>query len=246
MSDTESEKTFNTESEIDSETEQTIDDFQEESDFSDDDDETIDEDGEITFKPKIKIGATIEPGDIGLLNDNSDDISISDDDEAEQDDDSDKTDDTDSQDNAIQDEKDVLPDSDDDDSEYDSEDDLEKFDREEIDNYVEDMHPEAKIHNYDEVRALSVVVRNDQGVIVDDLHKTIPLLTKYELSRVLGMRAKQINRGATPFVKVPSIIVDGYTIASMELKQKKIPFIIRRPLPNGGCEYWKVSDLELP
>ena len=139
-----------------------------------------------------------------------------------------------------------MPNSESDNSDYESEDDQEKFDREQVDSYVENMHPEAKIHNYDEVRALSVVVRNDQGVIVDALHKTIPLLTKYELARVLGMRAKQINMGATPFVKVPTIIVDGYTIASMELKQKKIPFIIRRPLPNGGCEYWKVSDLELP
>jgi hypothetical protein len=30
----------------------------------------------------------------------------------------------------------------------------------------------------------------------------------------------------------------------MELKQKRIPFIIRRPLPNGGSEYWRVQDLE--
>ena len=26
--------------------------------------------------------------------------------------------------------------------------------------------------------------------------------------------------------------------------QKKIPFIIRRPIPNGGSEYWKVNDLK--
>ena len=29
-----------------------------------------------------------------------------------------------------------------------------------------------------------------------------------------------------------------------QLKQKKLPFIIRRPLPNGGNEYWKLSELE--
>ena len=34
-------------------------------------------------------------------------------------------------------------------------------------------------------------------------------------------------------------------IAEEELKQKKIPFIIRRPLPNGASEYWKVKDLEM-
>lgn len=238
MSNTESENPVEVELDADS----SVEDFQEDIDFSDDDDESINEDGEITFKPKIKIGETIETGDIGLLNDNS----SSDNEQADTDGDSADTDNTDDQKNAIINAEDVLPNSESDNSDYESEDDQEKFDREQVDNYVENMHPEAKIHNYDEVRALSVVVRNDQGVIVDALHKTIPLLTKYELARVLGMRAKQINMGATPFVKVPTIIVDGYTIASMELKQKKIPFIIRRPLPNGGCEYWKVSDLELP
>ena len=31
----------------------------------------------------------------------------------------------------------------------------------------------------------------------------------------------------------------------MELKEKKIPFIIRRPLPDNTFEYWKLQDLEL-
>ena len=34
-------------------------------------------------------------------------------------------------------------------------------------------------------------------------------------------------------------------LPNKELEEKKIPFIIRRPLPNGGSEYWNVSDLEL-
>ena len=36
-----------------------------------------------------------------------------------------------------------------------------------------------------------------------------------------------------------------YLIANRELQEKKIPFIIRRPLPNGGSEYWDIRDLEL-
>ena len=28
-----------------------------------------------------------------------------------------------------------------------------------------------------------------------------------------------------------------------EYKQKLIPFIVKRPLPNGCCEYWKFEDL---
>ena len=39
-------------------------------------------------------------------------------------------------------------------------------------------------------------------------------------------------------------MLNGIRIAEKELEEKKIPFIIRRPLPNGGSEYWKVEDLE--
>ena len=35
------------------------------------------------------------------------------------------------------------------------------------------------------------------------------------------------------------------TIAQEEFKQKKMPFIIRRPLPDGSSEYWKIEDLEI-
>ena len=40
-------------------------------------------------------------------------------------------------------------------------------------------------------------------------------------------------------------VIDGYLIALKEFEEKKIPFIIKRPLPNGGCEYWKAADLEI-
>jgi DNA-directed RNA polymerase I, II, and III subunit RPABC2 len=121
---------------------------------------------------------------------------------------------------------------------------LKKFDKETNDNYLLNFHPESTLHNYDEVLAMTKVVRDKHGVIVDALHKTIPYLTKYERARVLGQRAKQINTGASVFVKVPENVIDGYLIAELELIEKRIPFIIRRPLPNGGSEYWSIKDLE--
>ena len=69
-------------------------------------------------------------------------------------------------------------------------------------------------------------------------------MTKYEKTKILGQRASQINIGATRYIDVPKNITDGYLIAQMELKAKKIPVIIRRPLPNGQSEYWKLADLE--
>ena len=135
---------------------------------------------------------------------------------------------------------------------YDEEDDedptgevyLQKFDKEINDNYLVNVHPESAIHNYDEILAMTKVIRDKNGIIIDDLHKTIPYLTKYAKARILGQRAKQINSGATVFVKVPEKVIDGYLIAELELQEKRVPFIIRRPMPNGGSEYWSIKDLE--
>ena len=137
---------------------------------------------------------------------------------------------------------DEIPDEDDDDE--DGEMYLKKFDREVNDNYIVNNHPECAMQNYDEILAMTKVVRDENNIVIDDLHRTNPFLTKYERARILGQRAKQIETGATPFVKVPENIIDGYLIAEMELQQGRIPFIIRRPLPNGGSEYWKIGDLE--
>ena len=137
----------------------------------------------------------------------------------------------------------VEEDDDDEDDEYD-ENYLQKFDNEIIKNYVNEFHPECLNHNYDEITKLSIITRNPDGIIIDPLHRTIPYLTKYEKARVLGQRAKQIETGAKPLVKVPENIVDSYIIAELELREKKVPFIIRRPIPGGGCEYWNLKDLE--
>ena len=130
--------------------------------------------------------------------------------------------------------------SDDEDSTFDN-----KFEIENINNYLINFHPESKQHNYDEIYALSKVTRNKDGVIIDKLHRTSPMLSKYEKTRILGQRAKQINSGNKPLINVDRSVLDGYLIAEEELKQKKIPFIIRRPLPSGASEYWRVSDLEI-
>jgi DNA-directed RNA polymerase I, II, and III subunit RPABC2 len=121
---------------------------------------------------------------------------------------------------------------------------LQKFNSDINKNYIVDCHPECLNHNYDEISILSRVVRDKNNIIIDELHRTIPFLTKYEKARILGQRAKQINYGAKALIKIPDNVIDGYIIAELELLQKKIPFIIRRPIPGGGSEYWNVKDLE--
>ena len=132
-----------------------------------------------------------------------------------------------------------------DDEEDENENFLQKFDAEINRNYIKEQHTECIVHNYQEVNALTFVVRDKNNIIIDPLHKTIPYLTKYERTRVLGQRSKQIEYGDKPFVKIPENVIDGYVIAEMELNAKAIPFIIKRPLPNGSCEYWKLKDLEV-
>ena len=134
-----------------------------------------------------------------------------------------------------------------DDDDDDSDDDvnyLQKFDLDVNTNYVSDYHPECQGPNFDEISKLAVVVRDDYNTIIDPLHRTIPFLTKYERARILGQRAKQIESGSEPFINIPESVIDGHIIAELELQQKRIPFIIRRPIPDGSFEYWHVRDLE--
>ena len=138
-------------------------------------------------------------------------------------------------------------DEDDDEDEDEDEDEnyLQKFENLNKKNLISTFHPELVTHNNDEVETFTHITRNEQGVIIDPLHKTLPFITKYEKARILGERAKQLNQGAKPLIEIGPDVIDGYLIALREFDEKKIPFIIKRPMPNGGCEYWKFKDLEV-
>ena len=119
-----------------------------------------------------------------------------------------------------------------------------KFTKEVTSNYIQKHHQECLQINYDEMETLTNIVRDINGNIIDDLHRTSPILSKYEYSRILGQRAMQLESGSKPYIQVDPNIIDGYIIATQELQQKKIQVIIRRPIGNT-FEYWKLQDLEL-
>jgi len=73
-------------------------------------------------------------------------------------------------------------------------------------------------------------------------NKTKPLLSKYEKTSIVGLRAQQIAYGAKPSITVPKHITNTIDIAEMELTQRKIPYIIRRKF-GDKFEYWKLEDL---
>jgi len=70
------------------------------------------------------------------------------------------------------------------------------------------------------------------------------ILTKYEMVRLLGTRAKQISDGSKVFVKYDGA-KSAMELAELELKYKMIPLKIKRPMPNGKYEIWKISELEI-
>ena len=119
-----------------------------------------------------------------------------------------------------------------------------KFNDEMRQKYLQQYHPQEMHKPFEEIYKLTLITRNDNGIIVDPLHRTYPILSKYERSKILGLRVSQLNKGAKPYVTINKNILDNILIAEKELKEKKIPFIIMRPMPNGKSEYWNVNDLE--
>lgn len=127
--------------------------------------------------------------------------------------------------------------------ESDTESDLQKIEEEQVLDYINRYHSECLVSSSDEIEALSKVIKVN-NIIIDANHKTNPILSKYEKTKILGQRTKQLNSGCLPYIAVPSGIIDNYLIAQMELKEKKIPVIVRRPISSNKSEYWKLEDLE--
>jgi len=71
---------------------------------------------------------------------------------------------------------------------------------------------------------------------------TTRYLTKYERARILGTRALQLSMNAPVMVELEGE-TDPLQIAQKELRERKIPIIIRRHLPNGSCEDWALDEL---
>lgn len=74
------------------------------------------------------------------------------------------------------------------------------------------------------------------------LHNTFITLTKYEKTKILGLRARQIELGAKPQIRYTKSETP-IEIAERELKLKKLPFKIKRKLPSGEFEIIELKNL---
>jgi len=93
------------------------------------------------------------------------------------------------------------------------------------------------------------IIRNRQVITKDIQHKPVeitnkdgqvvtgpPTLTRFEKARIMGARALQLSLGAPVFIEIPKNATTSLEIAMEELKQRVIPIVIRRTLPNGDYQ----------
>ena len=76
-----------------------------------------------------------------------------------------------------------------------------------------------------------------------------PIMTKYEFDQIISLRANQIAFGSPAFVNIFDKKIQSNMelrqVALQELREGKLPFIIKRPMPNNKFEYYRISDLDL-
>jgi len=71
-----------------------------------------------------------------------------------------------------------------------------------------------------------------------------PTLTRFERARIMGARALQLSLGAPVFIKIPKNATSSLEIAMEELKQRVIPIVIKRTLPNGDYQHLSIDQFE--
>ena len=77
-----------------------------------------------------------------------------------------------------------------------------------------------------------VEITNKDGLVVTGP----PTLTRFEKARIMGARALQLSLGAPIFIEIPKNATTSLEIAMEELKQRVIPIVIKRTLPNGDYQ----------
>lgn len=81
-------------------------------------------------------------------------------------------------------------------------------------------------------------------------YQSKPIMTKYEFDSMIALRTMHLSRMAIPLVNLPDNFkietnMDLRKVALMELQEGKLPYLVKRILPNKKTEYWKVKDLDL-
>jgi DNA-directed RNA polymerase I, II, and III subunit RPABC2 len=87
-----------------------------------------------------------------------------------------------------------------------------------------------------------VSINEMYGSSLDQTKKTRPYLTQFEITKILAVRAQQLENGSPPFIALTDELHNSKAIAFEEYRSKNIPFVIRRYLPDKSHEDWRLSD----
>ncbi len=98
---------------------------------------------------------------------------------------------------------------------------------------------EQIIENIEDINIFNISYEKNKSNYI-----TSQYLNKYEKTKVIAERVQQLANNSKPLIANPENYNNIYEIAFEELKQKKIPFIIKRPI-NNTFEYWKLEDLKI-
>lgn len=122
----------------------------------------------------------------------------------------------------------------------------EEFEKDDFDEEPDDVEDEEPLEDVPEAPegGIEIITDGQPHQVEKDKRITTPFLTKYERARVLGTRALQIAMCAPVMVEIEND-TDPLALATKELKACKIPFIIRRYLPDGSYEDWALSELQV-
>lgn len=110
-----------------------------------------------------------------------------------------------------------------------------------VEDVQETNEDENAMGDVDAVEGNIALIAPGQAVAKEN-RVTTKYMTKYERARILGTRALQISYGAAVMVD-PKGETDPLLIARQELKQRKIPIVVRRYLPDQSFEDWNIDDL---
>jgi DNA-directed RNA polymerase I, II, and III subunit RPABC2 len=83
------------------------------------------------------------------------------------------------------------------------------------------------------------IIRKDNQIVTGP-----PTLTRFEQARIMGARALQLSLGAPVFIEIPKNATTSLEIAMEELKQRVIPIVIKRTLPNGDYQNLSIDQFE--
>tara|TARA_B100000676_G_scaffold274434_1_gene293899 strand:- start:269 stop:595 length:327 start_codon:yes stop_codon:yes gene_type:complete len=68
-------------------------------------------------------------------------------------------------------------------------------------------------------------------------------MTKYEYTKILGMRAQQITMGSNPLITITPDMKNAVEVAEEELRQRKTPYIVARKINTNKTDFWKIEDM---